>query len=238
MCSLKIYKSQLIRDKKLPEDDASGNHAATSGESSHGSDEQSSGHSSPAATTAAHGEQAESPAHSEPTATSNDQAAAPSSATHHAKRAILMMNNDYVDNQEFDYNPMEMARQLQEEQRIQSTKAQELRDNQFYLTLWFKSMASTMVISAMQLIASGGYYDDNSYNSVDSGHHLVRRSEPAAEGGSASSEFTDSMTVAENQFVYKTFLIFAGIILVINSLIKALNTKIAGMFKGLYKMTH
>ncbi|CAO3624563.1 unnamed protein product [Mucor hiemalis] len=228
---LKIYRSQLIRDKKLSEDDVSEKHTASSGETSHGS-EPSSGHSSPPASTAAHGEQSDSAGHNEPTATSNEHAT-PSSATHHAKRAILMVNNDYSDKEEFDYNPMEMTRMLQEEQRSQSTRGQELKNNEFYLSLWFKSMASTMVISAMQLIASGGYYDE-SYNGTASGHHLVRRSEPAGEGGSASSEtehsFTDSMTVAENQFVYKTFLIFAGLILVINSLIKALNTKVADIY--------
>jgi hypothetical protein len=46
----------------------------------------------------------------------------------------------------------------------------------------------------------------------------------AATGGDSEAE----LTPAEQTFVYKTFLITGGLIMVINSLIKLLNTKIHG----------
>jgi hypothetical protein len=142
-----------------------------------------------------------------------------------------MVEEAYSDKQEFDYNPMKMNNVLQEERLTQSIHKQAIQDSQFHWTIWCKTLATSMVVTAMQMIASGGdYYNED--NTITSDHRrLMRRSEPAAaaEGSETANSATGSMTMYEIQFVYKTFLIFAGLILVINSGIKALNTKISGM---------
>lgn len=139
-----------------------------------------------------------------------------------------MVSESLSDKQEFDYNPMEITNLLQEEQSTRSINKQSFQDPHFHWTVWCKFIATTMAVSAMQMIASGDYYNENANNITSGEHHrLVRRS-----GAEASSEgASDSMTLHETDFVYKTFLIFAGLILVINSLIKALNTKISGIKK-------
>ena len=241
--SLKIYRFQLIRDKKLSEEEANGEHGAAT--ASHGTT--SAGHAPAAAapsgthgeTPAAgghgetpaggHGESSAAAGHSVvPTASTHAAVTEPTAAAahHNAKRAILMVSDNYVDKQEIDYNPMEITRSMQETQQQQRPIYTD-----FHWTLWCKSLATTMAVTAMQLLASGGQYSDNT--TISESSHLMRRSEPAAEGGGASeteSSFTDSMTLNENDFVYKTFLIFAGLILVINSLIKMLNTKISDIY--------
>lgn len=182
-------------------------------------------------TTASNSETTASAAHSEPTAsTSHGESTAaevlaelPASSAHqNAKRAILMISNEYADQQELNYNPMEMSKSMQEKNINRNETA---NNQEFHWTMWCKYIAMTMITTTMQVISSGGYNDD----SVTSSHHLMRRSEPGAEGGEDTS-FTDTMTPYENAFVYKIFLIFAGLILVINSMIKALNTKISGTF--------
>jgi hypothetical protein len=129
-----------------------------------------------------------------------------------------MISKEYTNQKtENYYNPMEMAQLLQQEQEKSSlTHSPTTTDN---WAAWCKYFATSLAVGAMQMIA----YNDN--NAVSSGqHHLTRRGEPAAALGE------NLMTKDEVSFVYKTFLIFAGLILVINSVIKALNTKISGMF--------
>jgi hypothetical protein len=194
--------------------------------------------SSPAtASTGAHEQQPAAPS-------SSDTAAAAASAEHHAKRAILMVSDAYANQKQYDYNPMEMAKSIQKEHNSLSNAYEE---QHFHWTIWCKSIAATIIATSMQLIASGGsYYNEEDYaNNITSsygGHHLMRRSEAVGATNGTSSEgaavaggegFTNSLTMAEISFVYKIFLIFAGLILVMNSLIKALNTKISGMYLSL-----
>lgn len=61
---------------------------------------------------------------------------------------------------------------------------------------------------------------------IESSHSLIKRAEIEVEDDKGS--FTQNITMGETVFVYKTFLIFAGLILVINSMIKSLNTKKTG----------
>ncbi|CEP19216.1 hypothetical protein [Parasitella parasitica] len=231
---LKIYRFQLVRDHKLPADDP---YAASEG--GHGASSTTGEHST-SSTTGEHGATPATSEHGTPTKgetsgasehpTSSSGAAESKSTSIHektaetahskAKRAIMMIGIDYIHQDTVDYNPMELAQQINEQQQ----EPQELQPNHW--TTWCKYIAATVFTSTLQMISSGGVdtiSDNHSTNS--SGHHIMRRSEPA-EGGS----FTDTMTETENVFVYKTFLIFAGLILVINSMIKALNTKISDLY--------
>jgi hypothetical protein len=136
----------------------------------------------------------------------------------------MMISEEYTNqNTENYYNPMEMSRLLQQEQEQSSlTNSPTTADN---WTVWCKYFATSIAVGAIQMIA----YNDS--DTVSSGHHhLVRRSEPvAAEGAAGAAGAETILTADEISFVYKTFLIFAGLILVINSMIKALNTKFSGM---------
>lgn len=187
------------------------NAASSSGSAEHSSatstthDETSTMHSNPAATTP----------HSDSTAAEVLAELPEISAHHNAKRAILMVSDEYSKQQEHNYNPMEMTKILGERNTSQQAKV----DTQPHWTVWCKYLAMTMISTTFQAISS-----DKESQDVDSSHHLMRRAEPEAAGG----EFSENITMSENVFVYKIFLIFAGLILIINSMIKALNTKIAG----------
>lgn len=195
----------MVRDGKLPEESPSteeshGSATEPTSDASHASEESTHAPSTDSSSTESHGSAtAETP--------SNE------GAQHHAKRAIMMISEEYVhQNPENYYNPMEMSRLLDEQERSSTSHSPTTTEN---WTVWCKYLATSIAMGAMQMIA----HTDN--NTVSSGHHhLTRRAAPAEDG---------SMTVDEISFVYKTFLIFAGLILVINSMIKALNTKISGM---------
>lgn len=136
-----------------------------------------------------------------------------------------MISDEYVHQDTVDYNPMKMAQQINEQKQAQNDS--HWPSTQDHWTTWCKYLAASLVTSTLQIISSGGAVDtiSSDYSTTSSSHHLMRRSESTTEG---EASFTDTMTVAENVFVYKIFLIFAGIILVINSLIKALNTRVSG----------
>lgn len=250
---------------------AGGHGGATTGASGHGgattstSESSSTGHGSSSASAAAEhptsgAEHPTSSAAEHPTGASastasgsHEEAAAPTtsattetaatSAHHNAKRAILMVSNEQTTREQYGYNPMKMAQSIQENSRHASATKAYQEEQQLQWTLWYKSIAATMVATTMQMIASYGHsYDDsyaNNYTIGGGSHHLMRRSEPEAVASGAEGEaaaggegegFTGSLTMTEISFVYKTFLIFAGLILVMNSLIKALNTKLSGMY--------
>lgn len=140
------------------------------------------------------------------------------SATHHAKRAIQMIK-DVVNQDQDDYNPIEITKSIKYEKANKNMS----RVN----TTWCKYLSSSITYTVMHTITS--YYCDDHLDSANS--HLMRRSEPAgAEGTGENASFAGTISRDELVFVYKTFLIFGGLILVINSIIKALNTRIADIY--------
>ncbi|KAG2195996.1 hypothetical protein INT47_011501 [Mucor saturninus] len=248
---LNIYKAQLIRDHKLAEDTTTTAHGAASGGSTEHGETSSSGstehgeasssgstehgaassdgsaehgtatsasHDTATSTahgetaTAAHGDPAAATPHGESTAAEVLAELPETSAHQNAKRAIMMVSDEYAIQQEHDYNPMEMTQLMQEK----NTSQQEKADPPVHWTVWCKYLAMGVISTTMQAISSSG----------EDTHHLMRRSEPEAAGG----EFSEILTLSQNVFVYKIFLIFAGLILIINSMIKALNTKIADTY--------
>ncbi|KAI9475390.1 MAG: bacterial low temperature requirement A protein-domain-containing protein [Benjaminiella poitrasii] len=164
-----------------------------------------------------------SESHAEPNTTAHDAPSATptqqeeESAHHKAKRAIhQVFGQNNMDN---SYNPMQLMHEQQEYNGI-SLDSESTATNAFTSwTAWCTYFATTIVTGTMQVLHGGSYVDEESTTA----HQLDRRSAP-------SDSSTDTMTVTEIAFVYKTFLIFAGIILVLNSLIKALNTKISDMY--------
>lgn len=135
-----------------------------------------------------------------------------------AKRAIESVYPTPKD----DYNPM-MA--LQTTARQGHTPFRSYASSGGYLTYCQYALSSFALGAMHQLLgtsSSSEHYLDSSTGGNSSGHHLVRRA--------ASAEEDMSLTDAEKVFVYKTFLICGGLILVLNSLIKLLNTKITGSY--------
>jgi hypothetical protein len=198
---LKLYRQQMILDHKIPDEGS----------------ETSSGHESTTSTEGSHGTTTESASGSEGTGTSSaetahasgaSEGAASSEASHEpsarklAKRAIESIHPN-----ESEYRPTETSLKLLDEPFDVESKG--------YLALG-QYIVSSATVAAIGLISS-------ELNTIGTSSHLTRRSAPAESGG----ELAD-LTEEEKIFVYKTFLIFGGIILVINSLIKTLNTKLSG----------
>ncbi|KAF1800168.1 bacterial low temperature requirement A protein-domain-containing protein [Mucor lusitanicus] len=250
---LKIYRHQLIRDHKLPEEASTseGGHGATAsggeqgataatgehgttttGEGSNTSEHPASASSGTeqGASGTEHGSTSTetAPSAHESAPASHDTTTTTETAHSKAKRAILMVSNDYVHQDTLDYNPMELAQQIKEQQQLDQESSNHWPSATEHWTTWCKYLAASLVTGTLQMISSSSTLEDHESIHNSSGHHLMRRSEPAAAG--AEGSFTDTITVAENVFVYKTFLIFAGLILVINSLIKALNTRISDLY--------
>lgn len=134
------------------------------------------------------------------------------SATHNAKRAIQLVS-DVLHQDTTDYNPVVIANTIQNDTNLSS---------QHHRSTWCKYIASSIAYAALQAVTS--YYCEDRQLSSSSSSHLTRRSEAASEDGS----FAGTVSNTEIVFVYKTFLIFGGLILIINSIIKAINTRIAG----------
>ncbi|KAI8387046.1 bacterial low temperature requirement A protein-domain-containing protein [Blakeslea trispora] len=203
----------------------SSSHGAATGESSsHGAATgESSSHGAATGESSSHGTTAgESSSHTTETPEANS--ASSSSAHHKAKRAIQMTQPSH----ENDYNPMEMARQIQEEQIRYHADKSSWPTTSDHWTVWCKYLAASAVVSTIHLISSKENSYEHYYPTLASNNqhnHLVRRS-----GAESSGSFQESITQYELIFVYKTFLIFAGLILILNSMIKALNTKISDLY--------
>lgn len=209
-----MYKQQMEAEGKLPKTEAS-----TPTSSEHGATESASAsgeHGSTESTTATA---------SPPSASGSEHATAPHKL---AKRAIEDVHKLSSQTGTNEYNPMNMAVELQ--QHIQQQDSHQLLSHRppkpsvyaGYLT-WGSYAAQTVIFTTMQLIAS--HPADTSTDTLQQQthhHHLVRRSGPEAESESAI------LSDEEKIFVYKTFLIFGGGIIVVNSFIKLLNTKISG----------
>ncbi|KAG0167371.1 hypothetical protein DFQ28_006300 [Apophysomyces sp. BC1034] len=214
--TLRVYKQQMVETGKLKEEhqgtEGSGHEASPSstGAGEHGSATPSTGagEHGPAApptsgTDSEHG-------------TGNSSGAAspshaPDSSAHvAAKRAIEAI--EAINRNKSDYNPMDLT--TVPPVAIDSHRLVSRSTEGGYLSLG-KYVMSTAALSAMQMIGSIDASDHHS-------NHLVRRS-----GGSVEETFLSDY---EKVFIYKTFLICGGLILVVNSLIKLLNTKISDIY--------
>jgi hypothetical protein len=125
-----------------------------------------------------------------------------------AKRAILSVNSS-------DYSPIERSKKQLEAPVLLLNSA---KTGHTELFSYLASSATTML---MGLITHELSKDTPS---ITEQNHLIRR---APEENSHEEEGS-AMTVIEMSFVYKTFLIFGGLLLIMNSLIKSLNTKLTG----------
>lgn len=210
--SLKIYKFQLIRDNKLKEEESTTEHNSTEPSSSSTTGTSESSHT---ASESGHTASESTHATSESTHTTSESNQAETSesatsATHNAKRAIQLVS-DVLHQDTTDYNPVVIANTIQNDTNLSSKHHQ---------STWCKYIASSITYVALQTVTS--YYCED--RQLSSSSHLMRRSEAASEDGS----FAGTVSNTEIVFVYKTFLIFGGLILIINSIIKAINTRIAG----------
>lgn len=205
-----------MRDGKIPgETSTEGEiHAPaneTSAETTHGSPTGTTEHGATTSTNTEHGAASSS-------STTEHEAATPQTGHEKVKRDILhtlsQMNTQPLD--EDEYNPMRMMIDEQEQQ-----KAPLPRKN---WTQVCQTLLSTVMVGTLQILHSS----TSTIGEQEEYHHphLMRRS--PSESSSSSSHEQEGMTDPQLNFVYKTFLIFAGLILIVNSLIKALNTKISG----------
>ncbi|EIE87424.1 hypothetical protein RO3G_12135 [Rhizopus delemar RA 99-880] len=213
---LKIYKFQLIRDNKLKEEESTTEHNGTEASSSSTTGASESSHTASEST---HGTSESNHATSESTHTTSESNQAETSesatsATHNAKRAIQLVS-DVLHQDTTDYNPVVIANTIQNDTNLSS---------QHHRSTWCKYIASSIAYAALQTVTS--YYCEDRQLSSSSSSHLTRRSEAASEDGS----FAGTVSNTEIVFVYKTFLIFGGLILIINSIIKAINTRIADIY--------
>ncbi|KAI8068992.1 bacterial low temperature requirement A protein-domain-containing protein [Thamnidium elegans] len=202
---LKFYKYQLIRDHRLADDlEESATSSATS-----------EGHAGSGGTTKSPDTTSE---HETGSKTSTDA----EEAHKVAKRAIMMVEEEYSSTPESDYNPMDMTSSIKESYLITSDKQRQMSNQQHHWISWCGYIATSIMTTTLAL--SGSHQEINPTSSSGN-HHLMRRAEPEA-----GKPFTETMTKFELVFVYKTFLIFGGSILIINSLIKALNTKLSDIY--------
>ncbi|KAI7898855.1 bacterial low temperature requirement A protein-domain-containing protein [Cokeromyces recurvatus] len=199
---LKIFRFQLISDHKLPDEEV------TQDDTTIGSGQ----HSSTPATTA----------HDGTSASTHQESSGESESPHHkAKRAVhdfLLANRD-KENDAYYYNPMKLTNE--QNQISNNVSHKEPVTTITTWTSWCLYFATTVVTGTISMIAGN---DNNAEeHAMSTSHHLARRSEP-------TGSFTETISDSQIVFVYKTFLIFAGLILIINSLIKALNTKISDIY--------
>ncbi|KAF7727713.1 Pre-mRNA-splicing factor cef1 [Apophysomyces ossiformis] len=200
--TLRVYKQQMVENGKLVEE-----HHGTA-TSSHGS-------ASPASGTSEHGAPSAPPNGNTQAGHNTDHSPSDSSASHtpsssahkRALEAIEAINHDIT-----GYPSMDTMTRTPI--TVDTSHLVRKSNDGGYLSLG-KYVMSTAAISAMQMMGS---IDSGSNHS----HTLVRRSAGAAEDSYLSDY--------EKVFIYKTFLICGGLILVVNSLIKLLNTKISDIY--------
>ncbi|KAI9303146.1 bacterial low temperature requirement A protein-domain-containing protein [Cunninghamella echinulata] len=234
--TLKVYKQQMEAEGKLHKPDAAADHGTTTSGGEHGATPSTGEHGATPST----GEHGATPSTGEHGATSSagghgatatgtpsggGEHGAPSTGHKLAKRAIDSIQS--LKNVENDYNPMMI--QFNEQQRHQTSlqrRPQAPSMYSGYLTFG-KYAVELLSFTALQLISNNDNTNDylssspsNASSSSLSSHHFVKRA-----GGAEEAPLSDE----EKVFVYKTFLIFGGGIIIINSLIKFLNTRISDM---------
>lgn len=222
--SLKVYRSQLIEDGVLHEEEpaaegaASGEHGAepaASGE--HGAEPAASGSSSehgaePAAASESSSGEAQ-PNESSSSGSSTE------SAHKLAKRALDSVYPDAIDDTHFSTPSVHTTVSVKPAGSLGALH------ETGYVTM-FKYALSTAAFTALQAIemtsSTSGDSNDMMDAHANSTHHLVRR----AGAEELKVDFSDD----EKNFIYKTFLIMGGLILILNSLIKFINTKLKDIY--------
>lgn len=201
--TLKVYRSQMIQNGTLKEDDLGSESAAhESGASASGE------HGAESTGGAEHASASGSSSAAEPS-----QGAETSSEVAHkmARRAIEEVHGSVQAVSE----PPTTA--LVIEKQTTTTFWQKLPQQGGYLTLCQYALSSA-ALTAMQALTTLDAPEEHHASSS-----LMKRS------GGSEAELGD-VTDAEKVFIYKTFLICGGLILVVNSLIKLLNTKLADIY--------
>ncbi|KAJ8663813.1 hypothetical protein O0I10_000087 [Lichtheimia ornata] len=222
--TLKVYRSQLIEDGVLHEEEpaaegaASGEHGAepaASGE--HGAEPAASGSSSehgaePAAASESSSGEAQ-PNESSSSGSSTE------SAHKLAKRALDSVYPDAIDDTHFSTPSVHTTVSVKPAGSLGALH------ETGYVTM-FKYALSTAAFTALQAIemtsSTSGDSNDMMDAHANSTHHLVRR----AGAEELKVDFSDD----EKNFIYKTFLIMGGLILILNSLIKFINTKLKDIY--------
>ncbi|KAI7852467.1 bacterial low temperature requirement A protein-domain-containing protein [Circinella umbellata] len=219
--TLKIYRGQLIASGVIPAEPEgeAGDHGATDPSSGdHGATDPSSGdHGATDSSSAEH-----------PTDSSSSTESSPSAAHRRARRAIEAVYPS-IDNNTPSFTLDHDPATLNIESSSSSYSASNNDNNHpvgGYLTL-FQYAISTTALTALQAldIASNPSSSSSSSSEIHiteqqstNYHHFSKRAAPL------DVSFTDD----EKVFIYKVFLMGGGLILTINSLIKMLNTKLAG----------
>ncbi|KAI9316794.1 bacterial low temperature requirement A protein-domain-containing protein [Dichotomocladium elegans] len=212
--TLKVYRSQLIEDGKLSEEESSqaGAHGATpSGSESHGTSTES--HGSGSESHGSGGEAHGSNSAASPAPSHSEAASAEGNAGSAHKLARRAIESTSPSEDHYYTHQLRTATSI----RIQQHPQQSWQD-MGYLTL-FTSVLSTVAYSTIQMVSNDQMIDAGNQTQH---HHLSRRS-----GG---EELQVDFSEAEKVFIYKTFLIMGGAILVLNSFIKLVNTKLTDIY--------
>lgn len=212
-----------LHPSEVPGATTSGEHGPTATDSGeHGATATGSGeHGATATGSSDHGPTA-SGSEVHPSTGTSSGSGAPSTGHKLAKRAIESIQS--IRNED-DYNPMMIQFNEQQQKQTILQKPQSPSIYSGYLTLG-KYAIELLTFTTLQLINNNDN-DSHLLSSNDSStlstHHFMKRS-------GAASEESQPLTDEEKIFVYKTFLIFGGGIIIVNSLIKFLNTKISGTY--------
>ncbi|ORX57540.1 LtrA-domain-containing protein [Hesseltinella vesiculosa] len=225
--TLKVYKQQMTDSGKLHEPNnvpnAEGAAAASSAGHAEATASGSDASASPPSET--HPSATPSDSHSPGPSHANQAIALPTThggaasgvsripGVHHAQKLAVRAIADVQQMPDHDYNPMTMA---QASVTLSPQPSVPLYE-QGYLTMGVYALQS-LALTAMHLLSQP---DTPTLDSTS--HHSLMKRSGGAEG--ESSILTDE----EKVFVYKTFFMFGGGIMVVNSLIKLLNTKLSDM---------
>ncbi|KAI7871752.1 bacterial low temperature requirement A protein-domain-containing protein [Spinellus fusiger] len=205
--TLVIYKHQMILSGKIKNEEKGEHAAGAAGAASTGEHEAAApagehGAATPTAPTEEHGAAAPAAAHG---AARRDITIEEAHAL--AKRAILSTTPKDGTLHPIDIQPVKNIHVPRALSKFNSEGG--------YLTLG-KHLVGNVVMVAFQAISSS-----DSDSNVSTVHHSFMR-----RGSEEEVELTDQ----EKVFVYKAFLIFGGAVLVINSLIKLLNTRVTDIY--------
>ena len=228
---LKIYRSQLIAAGTIEEEPAAaGEHGATtSSGGEHGATESSGGEH---ATASSGGEHATGSSSGEHAAEPSSSTEGSSSAAHRrAKRAIEAVYPS-VDNNTpsftLDHDPATLnIESLQSSSSYSASNNNNKHPVGGYLTL-FQYAISTTALTALQALDIASNPSLPSSSSSSEIHTTQEQSANYHQFSKRAAPLDVSFTDAEKVFIYKVFLISGGLIITINSLIKMLNTKLAG----------
>lgn len=129
------------------------------------------------------------------------------------------------------YNPMASEEPVVlRPMHAKSATAWSLNGSAGYLTLC-QYVLSSAAFTALQALSGNPWAllgDGNEQQQIEDSTHHHHHHHLAKRAGSSEEVLNLDLSEAEKVFIYKTFLIFGGLMLILNSLIKMLNTKISG----------